>query len=120
MELTLKRIKDYDVSEIYNELKKLIDDIYKGYKYTGISEEEYKNIVYDVISTSKQKYDGKTKFDNYIKKIIIIKIINYTKNELKNNEKAMIIINNYINKLFKPISDYKSCINNIKNLLYFF
>lgn len=120
MDITLEKLKKMKTEEIIKELSKIIEEIYTTYSFTGISKEQYMNIVLKEIAKSQNEYDNKINYKKYMKRNISITMRNYTKQELDNRNKALEIINNYINKKISKEVNYNSIIKNLDILLQFF
>lgn len=120
MDITLDKLKKMKTEEIIKILSQLIEEIYKIYSFTEITKEQYYEIVIDEIEKSKAEFNDKINYKKYMKKTIGIKMLSYTKNELNDKEKALIIINNYINKKFIKETNYNNALKNLDILLQFF
>lgn len=68
MELNLKKIQQMDSKEIYEFLLPTIKSIFQSFKYIGISQQSYYELVLKEIIISKNTYTGSIAYSNFIKK----------------------------------------------------
>lgn len=120
MELNLKKIQRLDAHEILEILLPTIDKLYKSVDYTGITKEDFYNLVLNEIDKSKKTYNGDIGYIEYIKNSMNIVLVDQIKKSLLEPKAAIIIINNYINKHLKKSFVYEDSIKNFKKLEKFF
>lgn len=120
MGLSMKEINEMQNSEIYNILLPLINRIYKKFDYIGISQNEFKKLIFNEINSSKKMYNGDISYNEFIKKRIETIVIEEIKEMLKSSKSAVTIINNYINKNSKYFSTYDDSIKLLKKVDSFF
>lgn len=120
MGLSMKEINEMQNSEIYNILLPLINRIYKKFDYIGISQNQFKKLIFNEINSSKKMYNGDISYNEFIKKRIETIVIEEIKEMLKSSKSAVTIINNYINKNSKYFSTYDDSLKLLKKLDSFF
>lgn len=116
MELNLKKVQQLDTQQILEILLPTINKIYNTFDYIEISKEEFYDLVQKEINKSKKTYNGETNYTKYIKNKINIILVNQIKKSLLESEKAIIIMNNYINMHLKKNTTYEDSIKNLKKL----
>lgn len=120
MKLNLNEVQQLDAHQILEILLPTINKLYKTVDYTGITKDEFYNLVLKEINKSKINYKGDIIYTDYIKKIINIVLDEQIKNILSKKETAIIIINNYINKCLKQSATIEDSLNNLKKMDKFF
>ena len=120
MELNLQKIQQLDTQQILKIIFPTINNIYKTIDYVGITKEDFNNLVLKEISESKTNYKDDITYIKYIENKINIILDEQIKEKLLQQETAITIINNYINKNFKQSISYKNSINNFEKLGAFF
>lgn len=101
--------------EVFSSLLPTIKNIYKAFKYTGISFDDYSDIVLDEIS----EMDGKveeTVFKNKLKK----RMNNEVSKMLTDSDTASRIISSYLDVKVPKVDSYESAIKAFKKLDSFF
>ena len=101
--------------EVFSSLLPTIKNIYKAFKYTGISFDDYSDIVLDEIS----EMDGKveeTVFKNKLKK----RMNNEVSKMLTDSDTASRIIRSYLDVKVPKVDSYESAIKAFKKLDSFF
>ena len=116
MELTMLKVYQLNANQIFEVLLPTINKFYEKIEYTGITKEDFYNLVLVEINKSKRFYKGDIDYTKYIKGRINVAIFEQIKKILSNQETAIILINNYINKYFKKSDTYESSINNLEKL----
>ena len=120
MAITLKDVKQFESQEILRMMLPRLDSLYKSVDYIGFTKEQFYQVALEQIDKSKKMYDGDIVYREYLKQQINLALINHLKNSLPNSEKAIVIINNYINKYLKRRLTYDRALNNLKKLNAFF
>ena len=120
MKLDFKKIQEMDSKEIYNFLLPTIDNIYQSFRYIGISEQDYYNLVLREITNSKITYKGNIQYSDFIKKKIITTLSEQTKTLIYDSSTSFKIINDYINQKFSQVSNFEDAIKYFKKLDSFF
>ena len=116
MQLNSKKIKQLDEHELLELLLPTVNKLYNNFKYLEIKETEFYNLVLKEITISKEFYKDDMPYIDYLTNKLNITLISITKKYLKDNEKAINIINNYINKHYKENITYNESIK-ILNML---
>lgn len=119
MNFTIENIKQYDNIRIFNVLLSMINKLYNSFKYCGITENVFNNLVLKEIENSKKNYNGEEIYEKYIEKRIRLKLLEYVK-ALLNTDKCFNVINNYINEKFSKNITYENAIKDIIKLHNFF
>ncbi|MCI6266936.1 MAG: sigma-70 family RNA polymerase sigma factor [Erysipelotrichaceae bacterium] len=120
MTITLKKLQQLNTQQILELVLPTINEIYKDFDYIGIKQKEFYDLVLKEINISKKTYKGNIPFNDYLKDKINIVLNKRIKKELIKKEKAIFIINNYINKYLKKNTIYEHSIKNLKKLNIFF
>lgn len=116
MELNLSEVQQLDAQQILKILLPTINKLYKTVDYTGITKDEFYNLVLQEVNKSKTIYKGDIVYIDYIKKIINIVLDEQIKSKLAEKETAIIIINNYINKCLKESDTFEDSLKNLKKI----
>ncbi len=116
MKLDLNDIKKMDSKQIYNSLLPIINELYLSFEYANISSEDYEKLVLNEISNSKKTYKGNKDYIDYIKRKIKLQLSEIINKKLANSKNSFTLLNNYINKKFGNVSNYKDAIQNFKKL----
>lgn len=120
MELNFKKVQQLNEQEILETLLPIIDKLYEKINYTDITKEQFYNLALKEISKSKKNYNGETDYVKYIKNKISIVLANQINKSLLEPERAIIIINNYIDEHLKKSITYEDSIENLHKLSSFF
>lgn len=120
MKINIKNIQNLDSEQIMTLLLPKIENIYNDMKYMEISKEEFYNLVLKEIENSKINYNGDIDYAKYIISKIDAILVNEIKEKLLEDEIAIKIINNYINKNLIISTSYNICIENLNKLNPFF
>ena len=118
--LDKKQINTMNQNEIYNTILTTVVSIYKEFRYLGLSKDEYKELVLNVIDMSKEKYKDNIPYTTFIDKNIKEHIIEYMSKKVIDQKTCTKILNNYINDKFTNIKTYKDAIKYFDNLSVFF
>ena len=111
-------IKKSKLSDIYDYNYSFIQEIYKKYDFLSINKMDYYNIVIDVIQKSKDNYNGKSSYKNYLQFMIQRRIFNYVSN-INDINKLLDVINGYIYKNFSNNMSYNSVIKSFNEMGFF-
>lgn len=120
MKLNIKNIQKLDSQQIMKILLPKIENIYNDIEYMEISKEEFYNLALKEIENSKINYKSDIDYTKYIINKIDIILTNEIIDKLLNDETAIKIINNYINKNLIISTSYNICIENLNKLNPFF
>lgn len=103
---------DMTDEEVFRSLLPTIKSIYKSFEYTGISFDDYSNLVLDEIASTDDyeqlKNNIKVRMDNEVEKL------------LADKDEAIRIINSYIDFKLSKISSYDEAIKGFRKLDSFF
>lgn len=91
-------IKGKSENEILDFVLPSLERIFNEFKYTGISKEEYSNIVLKAIYNFKKNHYDEENYIDFIAKDVTNTLIHITKELLDNRHSAAIILSNYINE----------------------
>ena len=108
MELSVVDIKQMSSDEIYNSMLSEIDTIYKKYRFLDLSPEEFYKIIINTIEYTKKNFKGECIYSKYLKKHITISLRELINKLFEDENRAFIIISNYINMYFT----YNGLVNN--------
>ncbi len=117
MELNYKNVQQLNSQQILDLLLPDFSNIYESFNYIEISKNEFYVLVLDSITKSKKMYNGDVLYKEYIESVVTNRLIEHVKLDLSKPDKAVIILNNYINKFFKVENDLE---DRVKKLECFF
>ena len=113
MNLNYNNIKQLDSKKIYNILLPIINDIYSTFSYIEINDNDFYELVMKEISNSKLVYKGDVDYIDFIKNKIELQISKKVKKLMSKSETSFDVLNNYINKNFIDVNNYKESFKNI-------
>ena len=119
MILDINTIKKIDNNEIYSLLKSIFDEVHQEFVYLNISETNFNEIALNIIEHSKNNYNGKNKYENYVERLLRNKLLEITYNYINNSDTAYNIIDNYINLNSVNINSYNKAIMALKKIVKF-
>lgn len=120
MEITIKRIKEAEPSQIYNILLPIIQKTYNSFSYVKISEEEFYNLVIKEIELSKRTFNNDISYSDFINRKIRIFLSEKAKTQLFDTNASFELINNYINLKCKLTTLPEEIIKQFEKLNSFF
>lgn len=120
MELTIKRIKEAQPSQIYNLLLPIIQKTFNAFSYVKISEKEFYNLVIKEIELSKKTYNNDISYSDYINRKIRVFLSEKTKTLLFDTNSSFDLVNNYINFKCKLTTSTEDIIKQFEKLNKFF
>ena len=119
MGIMVKDVCSIDVNAIVDKFLDKFNHVYDDYKYCGIDEKEYFDIVRSEILLSKKQFDNSCDYDSYIINNIRSVISRVIESSLYDESKSFHVLNNYINQKFMPVNNYDSAMKNIKKFVKF-
>ena len=111
-----KEILGMTSEEIYSEYKYFIEDIYKRFKFLGISKNDYQKLALRIIEKSKKQYDGSTLYHVFLREKIVGILFRKINKLLNDDDKAFAMLSNYIKINFEKPSVYSYAALYLKNL----
>ena len=116
MEINSTNLNNLSPETIYENYKTIFDQIYNDYIFGCFSLSKYTEIVLKEIKISQKQYNGKEKYENYIKKAVTNRILNHLSKILNDETFAQKLISTYIDKKCNNFSNYQKCLDNIDKI----
>ena len=114
--ISADNIFDYSLDQLFNVIKKDALKIYKKYIFIGLSQEDYFELVKDEIEKTRDLYSEDIKYNTFMSNRIKIRLSSIVTELFNNKEKALEIINNYINYNFNYDCTYENATKSLKKL----
>lgn len=116
MSLTYDNYSEMSTDELFEKLLPTIKSIYKSYEYTGISFDEYSDIVIKVLAKSRPSSDFLSYVKNDIKKEVDLEVGKL----LTDGDRSIDVISQYIEKQLPGVSNYEDSVRAFRKLDAFF
>lgn len=116
MSLTYDNYSEMSTDELFEKLLPTIKSIYKSYEYTGISFDEYSDIVIKVLAKSRPSSDFLSYVKNDIKKEVDLEVGKL----LTDGDRSIDVISQYIEKQLPGVSNYGDSVRAFRKLDAFF
>ena len=116
MSLTYDNYSEMSTDELFEKLLPTIKSIYKYYEYTGISFDEYSDIVIKVLAKSRPSSDFLSYVKNDIKKEVDLEVGKL----LTDGDRSIDVISQYIEKQLPGVSNYEDSVRAFRKLDAFF
>ena len=116
MILTYDNYSEMSTDELFEKLLPTIKSIYKSYEYTGISFDEYSDIVIKVLAKSRPSSDFLSYVKNDIKKEVDLEVGKL----LTDGDRSIDVISQYIEKQLPGVSNYEDSVRAFRKLDAFF
>lgn len=116
MELNLEKIKQMNPEEIYNLLIQTINRIYQSFKYSGITQKDYYELVKKIIVDSKKTYTGSVPYTKFIEGRLKTILSELVRKSINNPSTSFRIIDNYINQRVNKVLTYRDSMENLKKI----
>ena len=118
MKITKEKLNKLSAEEVYNNISTVIDKIKRSYNYLELSDEEIKSICIKIIEESKKSFN-QDNYYSYIKPLIRNSFNKRLILLLKDENKKITILNNFINNKLYKTTDLKNAIENLNKLSIF-
>lgn len=116
MNLTYNNYSEMSMDELFEKMLPTIESVYKSYEYTGISFDEYSDIVIRILARD----IGSSDFISSVKKNIKKEVDLEVKKLLIDEDKSFDIVSRYIGKQLPSVSNYEEAIKAFRKLDAFF
>lgn len=116
MNLAYNNYSEMSMDDLFEKMLPTIENVYKSYQYTGISFDEYSDIVIRVLARSRDSSDFISSIKKNIKKEVDLEV----KKLLFDKDKSFDIVSRYIGKQFPSVSNYEEAIKAFRKLDAFF
>lgn len=116
MSLTYDNYSEMSTDELFEKLLPTIKSIYKSYEYTGISFDEYSDIVIKVLAKSRPSSDFLSYVKNDIKKEVDLEVGKL----LTDGDRSIDVISQYIEKQLPGVNNYEDSVRAFRKLDAFF
>lgn len=120
MKSNLKKVLQLDEKEIYSLLLPMINNVYQIFRYIGISQEQYYELVMGEIINSKNEFKGEIEYSGYIKKRIETRLSYKIKKLNLDQDVIFSIIDSYVKQEFVETDSVTKAIENVLKLNNFF
>lgn len=104
MELRSDNLKNMSTGEIIKKLLPTFMGIYTSFRYLELSKEDFFEIVYTEIKKTKDNYNNKKPYSEFIKNRVRFLIVETERKKVVDSNEAYRILNNYVNYYFKDLS----------------
>ena len=116
MNLAYNNYSEMSMDDLFEKMLPTIENVYKSYEYTGISFDEYSDIVIRVLARNRDSSDFISSIKKNIKKEVDLEV----KKLLFDKDKSFDIVSRYIGKQFPRVSNYEEAIKTFRKLDAFF
>ena len=116
MEINIDNLKSLNPDTIYDNLITIFDKIYNEYIFGCFSVSKYREIVIKEIKVSQDQYNGKEKYEYYIRERVTNRIRNHLHKIIKDEPFLQKLLNTYIDTKCFNYNDYNEASSNIERL----
>lgn len=120
MNLTMEQIQKLDSKKIFEIFLTNFEEIYNSFNYLGLSNYEFKTLVLEEINKSKDLYTGKQEYKDFLVGFIEEEMNKRVTALLREDDIALLLINEFINRKFVSINNYGDLLKCFKELDKFF